>query len=271
MKRMNMNKGKKRAAVCFLLGCMLLAFSGSVMAADTATTSTAAPSFSPGQNGPGQQGGPGDQTTMLSQLVQEGIITQEEMDKIVTYMDEQRAAMPNDTGSTGNTSTPPAQQMQPGQGNQHDMWSDLVTAGIITQAQADAIKAKMPQPQNSGQANAASSVGVEIDDQLLTLNPGAQIVNERTLAPLRGIFEALGLTVNWDAATQTVTGTKDGTTITIPINSNTATVNGTTVSLDVPAQIINNSTFVPVRFIADSLGVTVNWDSENRIVEITTK
>jgi len=269
-----MKNFKKRIAVFIVLGSMLLGISSSVLAAVSSTDSTGMPGVSSRQNGPGQPDSEREKT-MLSQLVQEGIITQEEMDKIVTYFEENKPDMPTNTGGTQDTTGSSNQQMQPGQGPQQDMWSDLVTSGIITQAQADAIKVKMaPQGANPAADSAntnSSGVGVKIDNQTLTLNPSAQIINGRTLAPLRGIFEALGLTVSWDGTTQTIVGTKDGINITLQINSNNATVNGNSVSLDVPAQILNGSTFVPVRFIADSLGVTVNWNAQDRAVEITTK
>lgn len=271
-----MNKMKKRIAVFIVLGCMLLGMSGSVWAADSSADSTGTPSVRSGQNGSGQPNSEREKT-MLSQLVQDKIITQAEMDKIVTYFEEKRSAMQTKAGDSKDTTGSDKQQMQSGQGTRPDMWSDLVTAGIITQTQADAIKAQIgtkganKTTDSTSSTSNSSGIGVKIDNQLLTLNPSPQIADGRTLAPLRGIFEALGLTVSWDAATQTVVGTKTGTNITLQINSKTATVNGSSVSLDVPAQIINSSTYVPVRFIADSLGVTVNWNSQDRLVEITTK
>ena len=280
-----MIKRAKRITTFIVLASMLLGMS-SVWAADS----------SAGQ-------GVNREDSMLTELVQDGTITQEEMDKIQEYLDANRAELqpaekPTDgaistrpTGAAFLTrptdaafSTPPTggaiagdqQQTRPDAGNRTEMWDEMVTAGIITQAQADAIAAKMEA--NAGKiasgsavtASGSSGVGVKIDDQTINLDPSPRIDNGRTLAPLRGIFEALGLTVSWDASTQTIVGTKDDTEITLQINSNTAMVNGTSVSLDVPAQIVNGSTFVPVRFIADSLGVSVNWNSQDKMVEITT-
>jgi Copper amine oxidase N-terminal domain. len=268
-----MNKRKNRITTFIVLASMLLGMSSSVWAADTASDNAGIPGTVSENNGQG----PGlDRTeSVLTELVQAGTITQDEMDKITQYLDAKRAEMkPGDQPTGAAISGPPSgsaisadqQANHPDQGNRTEMWAELVTAGIITQAQADAITAKMGG--NAGGNN--SGVGVKIDDKVLNLNPSPRIDNGRTLAPLRGIFEALGLSVSWDATTQTIVGSKDGTEITLKINSNTATVNGTSVSLDVPAQIVNGSTFVPVRFIADSLGVSVNWNSEDSVVEITT-
>lgn len=83
-----------------------------------------------------------------------------------------------------------------------------------------------------------------------------------------GDFEALGTEINWDEKTQTVTATKDITTITVIIGSQQATVNGQVKPLDVPAQIINGRTLVPVRFISESLGASVIWDETIQTVTI---
>ncbi|WP_422879851.1 copper amine oxidase N-terminal domain-containing protein [Neomoorella humiferrea] len=83
----------------------------------------------------------------------------------------------------------------------------------------------------------------------------------RTLVPLRAIFEALGADVNWDAATQTVTGTKGATIVKLTIGSTIAYVSGQAVPLDVPGKILNGRTLVPLRFISESLGAEVVYDN----------
>ena len=95
--------------------------------------------------------------------------------------------------------------------------------------------------------------------------------NNRTLVPLRAIFEKIGAEVDWNSETQTVTAKKDDTTIELTINNTNAKKNGSVIELDVPAKIINNRTLVPVRFVSDCFGVGVEWDGENRQVILTTK
>ncbi|MBE7059415.1 MAG: copper amine oxidase N-terminal domain-containing protein [Ruminococcaceae bacterium] len=95
------------------------------------------------------------------------------------------------------------------------------------------------------------------------------IENGRTLVPLRAIFETLGATVDWDGATQTVTATKDDTKISLTIDNTLASKNGESITLDVPAKIVNGRTLVPVRFIADCFGVGVDWDAEMQRVILT--
>ncbi len=97
------------------------------------------------------------------------------------------------------------------------------------------------------------------------------IINGRTLVPMRGIFEALGAEITWIDATKTVVGSRDRKFIKLRIDSDTVYVNGAEQEkkLDVPATIINSRTMVPVRFIAESFGETVNWNADTRTVEIT--
>ena len=114
-----------------------------------------------------------------------------------------------------------------------------------------------------------SPIEVLLDGRAVQFDVPPMVVDSRTLVPLRAIFEALGAEVTWDAATQTVTGTRAGTTVVLPIGSTTPTVNGRPETIDVPGAIVNSRTLVPLRFVAESFGVTVNWNPETRTVTIT--
>ncbi|MFX4261222.1 copper amine oxidase N-terminal domain-containing protein [Pelotomaculum propionicicum] len=96
------------------------------------------------------------------------------------------------------------------------------------------------------------------------------MINGRVMVPLRSIFEALGAEVKWDAQTQTVKATKGSTTIELKIGDSTAYKNGQSVILDPPAQIVNGSTMVPVRFVSEALGCKVDWESASQTVIINT-
>ena len=56
--------------------------------------------------------------------------------------------------------------------------------------------------------------------------------------------------------------------IELPIKAEYAKVNGKDVPLDVPAQILNGRTMVPIRFIAEALGCEVEWLEKERTVVI---
>lgn len=99
---------------------------------------------------------------------------------------------------------------------------------------------------------------VVLDGQTLSFDVQPVMENDRTLVPLRAIFEALGADVQWDNRTQTVTATKDGTEVKLVIGGH-AYKNGATVALDVPAKLVNDRTMVPLRFVSEALGAAVNW------------
>ena len=94
------------------------------------------------------------------------------------------------------------------------------------------------------------------------------IKDGRTLIPVRAIMNGLGAEVAWDAEAQTVTITRDGKVIVINMTTGEATVDGLAVALDVPAHNINNRTFVPLRFIAQTLGDKVEYDEETGDINV---
>lgn len=112
------------------------------------------------------------------------------------------------------------------------------------------------------------TVKVLLNGKYVEFDQNPIIDTGRTLVPVRAIFEALGATVDWNEATQTVTSTKGGITIKMIIGNNTMYKNDSSIWLDVPPQIFNMRTLVPVRAIAEAYGCTVNWDSANWTVVI---
>lgn len=87
------------------------------------------------------------------------------------------------------------------------------------------------------------------------------IINNRTMVPLRFIGEALGAEVNWIAETQTVIFRLNGKELEMVINQPSP-------GMDTPPTIIKGRTFVPLRFISESLGADVTWYPSNRTVSI---
>ena len=94
------------------------------------------------------------------------------------------------------------------------------------------------------------------------------IENERTLIPVRAVAESLGLSVQWDEEARMVFIIGSGTHIGLTIDSDKATVNGNEITLDVPARIKDERTFVPLRFVSESIGAEVDWDDAARTVII---
>ncbi len=95
----------------------------------------------------------------------------------------------------------------------------------------------------------------------------------RTLVPIRAIVESLGGKVDWSQFDKLVSVTLGGTVIKLWIDNPIAEVNGKKVQIDpgnqyVKPVIINSRTFVPVRFVAESLGCTVEWEPSTRKITI---
>lgn len=95
------------------------------------------------------------------------------------------------------------------------------------------------------------------------------IKNGRTLIPLRAVAEGMDADVTYDAEKHTVTIEKDGKIIELDLTKGTVLVNGETQEIDVPAEIMNNRTMVPLRFIAEQLGLKVQWEQETQTVELS--
>ena len=126
---------------------------------------------------------------------------------------------------------------------------------------------------------------VQLNDHILGFSQPPVTENDRTLVPMRFLFEQMGATVTWDDATQTATATVPTTTeeeiqtfglaeeksVAFSVDNTTATVNGSAATMDVPARLINDKTMVPLRFLSENLGFNVQWDEATRTAIVTTE
>jgi len=115
-----------------------------------------------------------------------------------------------------------------------------------------------------------SEITVTIDGRPIYFDVAPKKIDGRVMVPLRAIFEGLGAEVGWEESTQTITGTKDGTVVTLRLNDTKAEIDGKVVRLDVAATKINGRTLVPARFVAESFGAEVKWDESREQVVINT-
>lgn len=114
-------------------------------------------------------------------------------------------------------------------------------------------------------------IPVYVDGKQLMADVPAQIISDRTMVPLRAIFEAIGADVAWDDSTKTAISNKGETTVKITIGEYRLIKNDTEIAIDVPAQIVDSRTLVPVRAIAESFDCTVEWLDDIRTVRILSK
>ena len=114
----------------------------------------------------------------------------------------------------------------------------------------------------------SDAITVLLNGEKIGFDVQPQIIKDRTMVPLRAIFEALGAEVAWDDATKTVTAKKDDVTIKMTIGADSFMRNSEKISLDSPATIVDSRTLVPVRAIAESFGSQVGWIAESKTVTI---
>lgn len=119
-------------------------------------------------------------------------------------------------------------------------------------------------------ALANQPIRVTINGRTLVMDAHPVVQNDRTLVPLRAIFEVLGAIVEWNASTRTITGRKGEKVVSLQIDNPKARIGNAVVTLAVPPTVINERTMVPTRFVAESLGANVVWDNQTRTVVITT-
>ncbi|MEY8321658.1 N-acetylmuramoyl-L-alanine amidase [Lachnospiraceae bacterium 46-61] len=115
----------------------------------------------------------------------------------------------------------------------------------------------------------AESINITINGTILPPEDMPPIVlYDRTLVPARAVFEALGAEVAWNELSQEVYVRKQNDIIVLKADQNTATKNGTTFTMDVPAKVVNERTMIPVRAVSEALGCTVTWNENTRVVAI---
>jgi hypothetical protein len=110
-----------------------------------------------------------------------------------------------------------------------------------------------------------------VNGKAVPLDVPPTIIAGRTMVPIRFISEAFGAEVQWESETRTVRiyFEKTQTRVTLQINNTIARINDKIVTLDAPPQILNGRTMVPIRFISEAFGASVDWDNATRTVTIT--
>ncbi|MBP1993045.1 copper amine oxidase N-terminal domain-containing protein [Paenibacillus eucommiae] len=116
-----------------------------------------------------------------------------------------------------------------------------------------------------------NNIQVSLDANSIAFSYPPFIENSTTLVQFRPIFEKMGLEISWDNHTRTIIGRKQGIQIELQIDNPVAKVNGNSVTLPVAPKLKEGHTFVPVRFISESVQAKVEWDERDRTVAIHSK
>jgi len=95
------------------------------------------------------------------------------------------------------------------------------------------------------------------------------IKDATTFVPIRFIAEAFGAKVNWIQAVKGISIEWMDKKIEMQIGSKKALINGKEVRMEQAPMIVNGTTFVPLRFVAESLSADVEWIEATREIKIS--
>lgn len=118
---------------------------------------------------------------------------------------------------------------------------------------------------------ANNNVEVYLNGNKIEFDVQPQIINDRTMVPMRAIFEAMNCEVVWHQnLEQIVVWQNDELLMNLEVGRNYMDLfDAGTKELDVPPMIINERTLVPLRAISESIGATVSWNGKTKTVTIT--
>lgn len=118
-------------------------------------------------------------------------------------------------------------------------------------------------------AYAEENIKVIIDNETVEFDVQPQIINDRTMVPMRAVFEKLGALVDWNQDTQTATAIKDLTKISLIVGEAKIIINDEEKVIDVSPCVIDGRTLVPIRVISEALDMLVEWDGATKTIKIS--
>lgn len=129
-----------------------------------------------------------------------------------------------------------------------------------------------PPPQTTPSAEPAQKVfKVYVDDkEVIFGNGGVRTFGGRTFVPFRPLFEAIGAEVEYDLVHKRVTATKDNNEVQLTIGDRIARKNGAEITMEAAPILLKATTYVPLRFVAESLDAEVNFDGAAGTIHIKT-
>ncbi|NOV04775.1 copper amine oxidase N-terminal domain-containing protein [Paenibacillus planticolens] len=115
-----------------------------------------------------------------------------------------------------------------------------------------------------------NDVAATVNGQKMTLSTPPVLLNNTTLVPLRFIADALKADLTWNTEDQSIALKYADHVIKLSIDSRFVRIDNQSMTLEQPAVIMNSTTLVPLRFIAESLNQTVAYNNETKSIIITT-
>ena len=205
--------------------------------------------------------------------------TVEENDKDVTVFDKANNILWANSSSDKDDYDAEAQTYKPNcKDDNYELPGDYrayfkYKAVTVNDSYVDVITSARDQDDSTTNKKIIITVGAStmaVGTETVNLDAPAYINSENyTMLPVRAISEAFGATVNWDAASRTVTVLSGQRIISMTIGSRTMYINGTPVAMNTTAAIVNDRTFIPVRDLANSLGISaINWTEASGTVTL---
>jgi len=114
-----------------------------------------------------------------------------------------------------------------------------------------------------------NSKNAVVNGKPIVIDPPPQIINGKTVVPLRFIGDAFSVKTEYDAKTKTIIITSDvGKKIVLTIGSNKAEIEGHEVTISPAPLIIKGKTMVPLRLIADAFEAEVKYEALSKRITI---
>lgn len=115
----------------------------------------------------------------------------------------------------------------------------------------------------------AQDITLYLDGRQVLCDPAPMIAEDRTLIPVRALFEDMGAKVEWNEELRQVEVLYKDIDIKMTVDLKTAVVNNKAVGIDSPPIIVSERTMIPLRFVSEAIGATVLWNGDTRRIDIT--
>jgi len=126
-----------------------------------------------------------------------------------------------------------------------------------------------------------NKIVLQIGNRLATVNGkefrldvAPYIKNGRTMVPLRFIAESFGASIGYDSVERSIMVYTDEVYIWLQIGNpeafieNKGVMGKERIILEAPPEIVDSRTFVPIRFISEAFGATIEWEEKTQTITI---
>lgn len=145
--------------------------------------------------------------------------------------------------------------------------SVLVATLTVASTPMDAINGNVAQAATAT-TTATTTIGLVVNGQVLTtaqpFTKGGQV-----MVPTLAFARSLGVKASYDSATQKLTITAGDKRLIVTIGNQIAELNGQAIDLGAAPVLVANTSYVPVRAVAEAFGGRVAWDGARQTVIVS--